>query len=357
VKRAPACGRATHAWNRRSYNVVPYTAILGLFALLPVVLRHGFGVDGWIVLCGLFLCTVLTAVRQLIAFRDSSVLLDRLVRQEERIRSLLEYSSDITSIVDSSGRIGYITPVTGRVLGRDTDSVLGTPVTAYIHPDDLPDLMPGFTRLLATPNASFTYQARYAHSDGSWRWLEVICRNLSHIPSVQGIVSNARDVTQARILSDQLRHQATHDDLTGLANRTLLHDRLAQAADGVATVLLVDLNDFKAVNDTHGHHVGDAVLVGVADRLRAVVPPGATAARLGGDEFAVLLPALDAATAGTVAERFLDLLATPIVVDGHDLRIRASVGIAEGDPADHEALLRHADAAMYEAKRDARVGL
>jgi diguanylate cyclase (GGDEF)-like protein/PAS domain S-box-containing protein len=347
--------RGKQAWNRRSYNVVPYTAILGMLVLLPVVLRHGLGADGWAVLCGLFLCTVLTAVRQLIAFRESSVLLDRLVRQEERIRSLLEYSSDITSIVDSTGTIGYVTPATTRVLGRETDAVMGTPVTSYIHPEDLRGLMPGFTHLIATPNDTFTYQARYAHSDGSWRWLEVICRNLSHIPSVRGIVSNARDVTQARILSDQLRHQATHDDLTGLANRTLLHDRLTQVVDGVAAVLLVDLDGFKAVNDTHGHHVGDAVLVAVADRLRAVVPPGGTAARIGGDEFAVLLPDLDAETARQVGDRFLALLAEPVVVHQQRLRVRASVGVAEGLAADRETLLRHADAAMYAAKRDARV--
>jgi diguanylate cyclase (GGDEF)-like protein/PAS domain S-box-containing protein len=339
---------------RRRYSLMPYTTLIAMFALLPLVLRHGVGVDSWVVLCGLFVSTTLVVVRQIVAFAENSSLLDELAMQEDRTRSLLEHSTDITSIVDSAGRITYITPATHRVLGRTKEEVFGTPVTAYIHPDDLPAIANELRHLVTTPNAAYTYQSRYAHADGSWRWLDVISRNLSHVPSVGGVVSNARDVTQARILQDRLRHQATHDDLTGLANRALLDTRLSETA-GTTSVLLVDLNDFKLVNDTHGHHVGDAVLVAVADRLRAVVPPGGTAARIGGDEFAVLLPDLDEATARQVGDRFLALLEEPVVVHQQRLRVRASVGIAEGSAADREALLRHADAAMYAAKRDARV--
>ena len=134
---------------------------------------------------------------------------------------------------------------------------------------------------------------------------------------------------EARDLHDQLRHQATHDRLTGLANRALFDERL-DGVIGAAAVLLVDLDGFKEINDTYGHHAGDAVLGAVADRLRRCVPASATAARLGGDEFAVLLPGADEPTARLLADRFTALLAEPVLVDGVALRAGASIGIAAG---------------------------
>jgi diguanylate cyclase (GGDEF)-like protein len=215
--------------------------------------------------------------------------------------------------------------------------------------------MPQMMHLMTTPNATLTYQARYAHADGSWRWLEVVSRNLTTEPSVGGVVSNARDVTEARMLQDQLRHQASHDSLTGLANRELFGDRLVAATRaGHAAVLLIDLDDFKWVNDTYGHHIGDEVLIGVADRLRACVPGDGTPARLGGDEFAVLLPGADEESAQRLATRFLTLLEQPMLVEGWQLQVRASVGLVAGDADEAEALLRQADTAMYRAKRESK---
>src|SRR5690606_23514020 len=153
--------------------------------------------------------------------------------------------------------------------------------------EDLARLMPQMVELMITPNATLTYQARYRHADGSWRWLDVVSRNLMLEPEVGGVVSNARDVTEARLLQDQLRHQASHDALTGLPNRALFAERLAAAANGLAAILVIDLDDFKWINDTYGHHIGDKVLIGVADRLHSVMPENGTPARLGGDEFAV----------------------------------------------------------------------
>jgi len=164
---------------------------------------------------------------------------------------------------------------------------------------------------------------------------------------------------EARHLQEQLRHQATHDALTGLANRALFDERL-DAVTGPAAVLLVDLDGFKSVNDTHGHHAGDAILVAVAGRLRRCVPASATAARLGGDEFAVLLPGADEPTARVLADRFAALLDDPVAVDGVVLRAEASIGVAAGavsagtSPA---TLLREADAAMYARKHRARLAV
>ena len=158
----------------------------------------------------------------------------------------------------------------------------------------------------------------------------------------------------ARELEERLRYQTQHDPLTGLANRALFGERLAAAATGVAAVLHIDLNGFKLINDSYGHHVGDAVLVEVAGRLRASVPADGLAARLGGDEFAVLLPGAGATTAGVVAERFRTLLRLPMEVEGRPLEVGASVGVVAGAGDDPEELLRRADEQMYRIKHAAR---
>jgi diguanylate cyclase (GGDEF)-like protein len=154
-----------------------------------------------------------------------------------------------------------------------------------------------------------------------------------------------------------LRWQATHDTLTGLANRVLFHEQLATAiaTPGPLTALLIDLDDFKTVNDTLGHSVGDALLLQVGHRLRSAVRPGDLVARLGGDEFAVLLPGTDVGGGAEVAARILAALVSPIHAQGHPLMAGASVGVAEWNTRDDlETLLRHADVAMYAAKRSGK---
>jgi diguanylate cyclase (GGDEF)-like protein len=151
-----------------------------------------------------------------------------------------------------------------------------------------------------------------------------------------------------------LRWQATHDSLTGLPNRALFNEELTAAvtAPGPLTALLIDLDDFKTINDTLGHSVGDALLVEVGHRLRSVVRPGDLVARLGGDEFAVLLPGTDVGAGAEVAVRMLTALEAPVHAQGHPLSAAASVGVAERNaPDDWQTLLRHADLAMYAAKR------
>jgi diguanylate cyclase (GGDEF)-like protein len=156
-------------------------------------------------------------------------------------------------------------------------------------------------------------------------------------------------------LLGRLEHGATHDALTGLANRVLFKRRLQRAlAPGGAcavSVVLVDLDDFKEVNDTLGHEVGDLLLVAVASRLSACVGADDTVARLGGDEFVMVLADSDPRAADRVADAMVDALRAPVVVDGHELAIRASIGIADGRSGDEASiLLRQADIAMYAAK-------
>ncbi|WP_412743334.1 putative bifunctional diguanylate cyclase/phosphodiesterase [Krasilnikovia sp. MM14-A1004] len=158
----------------------------------------------------------------------------------------------------------------------------------------------------------------------------------------------------ARLLR-QLDHGANHDALTGLPNRILFHKRLNKAlttpGERHVSVALIDLDDFKVVNDSLGHEVGDLLLIAVAQRLAGCIRAEDTVARLGGDEFVVVLDGADPAAADLAADRMVAALRAPVVADGHELPIRASIGIADGNTGDEASLLlRHADIAMYAAK-------
>jgi diguanylate cyclase (GGDEF)-like protein/PAS domain S-box-containing protein len=154
---------------------------------------------------------------------------------------------------------------------------------------------------------------------------------------------------------ERMRHDAVHDPLTGLANRTLLRDRLEQALarsqrkGGASGLLFVDLDNFKQVNDAYGHAMGDAVLVELGKRLQTAVRPTDTVARLGGDEFVVVCEELDEETAVALGRRLHDALEQPLVIDGIEHTLSASIGIALGQ-ADPDGLLGNADAAVYRAK-------
>ena len=183
--------------------------------------------------------------------------------------------------------------------------------------------------------------------------------------AVTGLSIIARDISARKRLEEQLEHQALHDSLTGLPNRALFRDRLDHALarqtrpqaigsnGSVAAVLFIDLDDFKVINDTLGHRIGDELLVEVGRRINAAIRPGDTAARLGGDEFTVLLEGLtDATEAPLVADRVLRALAPAFHLEGHDVVISASIGIVASseDHAGPDELLRSADTALYEAK-------
>jgi len=180
------------------------------------------------------------------------------------------------------------------------------------------------------------------------------------------------DFTGRKTLEEQLAHKAFHDSLTGLPNRALLMDRLGHAlsvsrqkadrnggvsgeGDRVA-LLFLDLDDFKRVNDTLGHTIGDQLLVKTARRVEASLRPGDTFARLGGDEFAVLLDEAGAGGTGDLAGRLLEALRAPFLVNGHELFVTFSIGVALSDVGEEggEDLLRRADVAMYRSKRSGK---
>ncbi|MBD0324363.1 MAG: EAL domain-containing protein, partial [Aldersonia sp.] len=195
-------------------------------------------------------------------------------------------------------------------------------------------------------------------SDGRRIEVEVTCRNLRDDRTVGGLVLTLRDVTERRQLERELTHRAFHDSLTGLANRVLFKDRVdhalsrARRDERVAGVLFMDLDDFKVVNDTMGHAVGDELLIAVAQRLSGLLREYDTAARLGGDEFAILIEdANHPADIERVAAAVIDAFAEPFALSNAIISGAASIGVATiAEAADAEELLRHADLALYTAK-------
>jgi diguanylate cyclase (GGDEF)-like protein/PAS domain S-box-containing protein len=285
-------------------------------------------------------------------------------RGDERFRALVEQSGEILVVVDADGRIADVTAAAvRRTLGFDGATLIGRRVDELVEAVDAPRVRAALERLTTdpsppTPRPSFEVAVRDAH--GGRVHLEAIGNNLLHLPAVGGLVLTLRDVSERRAMEDALRHQAFHDGLTGLPNRALFDDRLAQAlararrGEGQVAVVLVDLDDFKAVNDSLGHAAGDALLIECGRRFDALVRATDTAARLGGDEFAVLVEDRDdaAGAAADVARRLRAALDRPLTVDGRDLHVAASVGVAVAeDPAVSPLdVVRNADIAMYEAK-------
>ncbi|MGO9754318.1 MAG: putative bifunctional diguanylate cyclase/phosphodiesterase [Solirubrobacteraceae bacterium] len=278
-------------------------------------------------------------------------------RAEERIRALVEHASDIISVVGPDLTVRWQSPTVQHVLGRPADALLGSRLTALAHPDDVELLETQLSAATRKPGVA-TFTARFLHAEGDWRHLETIAENRLADPVIEGVVLSMRDISQRKALEDELRHQAFHDALTGLANRALFENRLAHGLAGArrhgrsVAVLFLDLDDFKTVNDSLGHSSGDELLRAVAIRIARVTRTTDTAARLGGDEFAVLLDIVDDEhEPEMIADRMLQSLTPPFSVSGHELRVTASLGIARSDGSlTADELLRNADTAMYAAK-------
>jgi diguanylate cyclase (GGDEF)-like protein/PAS domain S-box-containing protein len=347
---------------RRRFSVLPYAAVAGTDVLMLITIA-GNTADRFVIAVAATGLTALVAVRQLMALRENGTLLDRLDaglielrRTEQRFRSLVQNATDLVSISDADGLVSYLSPSVHHILGYAPEDLIATDLTFLVHPEDRATVASGIAAIAGRPGTTVTYQARLAHTDGSWRWFEITSGNRFDDPSVAGIVSNSHDITETRKIQDRLTYEATHDVLTGLANRALFNDSLQSGvihSDPAYRmgVVLIDLDDFKIVNDTLGHAVGDGLLVAVADTLRRMVRPGDTVARLGGDEFALLLDGADHDVINQVLARLTTEMAQPITIDGHRLTARASFGVVEAQPGDDpQTLMRQADSAMYEAK-------
>ncbi|GAA2713285.1 putative bifunctional diguanylate cyclase/phosphodiesterase [Actinoplanes palleronii] len=280
---------------------------------------------------------------------------------EAYFRTLIQSTADVILILDEQDAVRYASPSATKLFGAIVEA--GTPLTALITADGQDALRDVLARL-ERGNGDLNGVELTAQGPGRRQMLiECDLRNLRDDPTVAGLVITMRDVTEQRRLEDDLTHQAFHDSLTGLANRVLFRNRLEQAymvaeRDGATLgVLFVDLDDFKEVNDTLGHAIGDQLLLAVARRISSIIGAGSTAARMGGDEFAILVEQADSADAAEdVAARIVTALNSPLEVpDGegstHLVSGAVSIGVATNRDADGATeLLRHADLALYLAK-------
>jgi diguanylate cyclase (GGDEF)-like protein/PAS domain S-box-containing protein len=280
----------------------------------------------------------------------------QLLRSEARFRLMVQNSSDVVAIVDENAIVSYVSPSIYKMLGFSPVEVLGRNVFELLSITEA-------ERLRSAPMSNLsgsTVEVRIQGTDGQVHAVEVAITDMREQPEVDGIVLNIRDVTERKTLEDDLRHQALHDDLTGLPNRALFAERVKSAvrASGptgeLVAILFIDLDDFKLINDSLGHVVGDQVLVGIADRVQQTLRLSDMAARLGGDEFAVLLSGVYGESEITeVADRVREAIAQPIVIGDGEFELTASIGIAiaGGDHQPSDDLLRSADLAMYRAKQ------
>ena len=294
------------------------------------------------------------------AIQERERMVTETARLNHRFRALVQNSSDIIVVVDPGGLISYLSPAMESQLGYQPEALIGTDGSILMSPSGFADAQEQLSALLEYPGKQMRTQFRLIHADGTFRWYDSVLLNLLDDPDMNAIVVNQRDITQERLVKDQLIYDASHDLLTGLNNRRSFletFDRLlsgSSASGRRLALLFIDLDDFKQVNDTLGHDVGDAVLARVAASLRASVLGADVIGRLGGDEFVAVLRNIDSSEhAVVVTRRILEELGIPQRIGEHQMRIAASVGIAISD---HEGtssttLLHRADLAMYEAKR------
>ncbi|MFE8987799.1 putative bifunctional diguanylate cyclase/phosphodiesterase [Streptomyces collinus] len=339
---------------------------------------NGRSVDRVVLLTGGTVVLALV-VRQGIMLLDNITLTQELAQKENHFRSLVQGSSDVIMIAAPSGVLRYVSPAAAGVYGRPAEELVGTELAHLIHPEDLGCVVHEVRRFLAADpveepttriecrfrsGGGSTSRSSEAESGGGWLNVESTV-NRHH----GGLIFNSRDVTERVRLQAQLQHNAEHDPLTDLPNRALFTKRVQHALSGrrasdrgVAlrntAVLFIDLDGFKAVNDTIGHQAGDELLVHAARRLQDSVRHGDTASRLGGDEFAALIAGDNTRDRDArerhileLADRLRTTLSQPYLIDGNDVRVNASIGVAFAEAGlGAGELLRNADLAMYRAK-------
>ena len=294
---------------------------------------------------------------------ESAALTETVLRSETEARFsvLVQHSSDVIFVVDPDTTIRYVSPSVESLLDYPPSDVVGRRLIDYMAPEDQAFLL---AVMVDRPpdglQASEGLEFRVRHTDGRWLNTESLVTNLLENPAVAGFVVNLRDTTERKRFERELAYQAFHDPVTNLANRELLYDRVKHALatrrelGRTLAILFLDLDNFKAVNDTSGHSVGDELLRTIASRLSGALRDGDTVARLGGDEFAILLEDVrqDSHLSHTV-EALLEVIRKPTSVAHREVSIRCSIGIAmasETGAVTVEELLRNADVAMYEAK-------
>jgi diguanylate cyclase (GGDEF)-like protein/PAS domain S-box-containing protein len=260
--------------------------------------------------------------------------------------------------------ITFMSPSVTRVLGYPENEPGVLKWAEVIHPEDVEKIARLSSNVRASEGNSDTAQFRMRHKDGSFRWMVARATNLLHLPHVRGVLSSFVDVTglvrEREEAERKLEHEARHDAATGLPNRRMLHDHLRDALTSCAagrttSLIFIDIDGFKRVNDSLGHDFGDRLIVAIAERFRPDLPEGASVYRFGGDELCVLSDC-DGDRAESVAEQLLESIRRPFTLEERNVFVTASIGVTVVHP-DHdrpEVVLQEADLAMYRAKERGR---
>ena len=283
---------------------------------------------------------------------------------EGRFRAVFRNAALGIGVVDGTGRVLEVNERLARIIGRDAAAVRGRTIEEFKETDDEPELDIAIFDLLGGRRGHFSAEKRFTSADGSITWTRMQATTVRAADgSVELLIMMFEDITEQRRMNQKLLHQATHDALTGLPNRTMLLDELSALLDAAKPyervgIAFLDLDGFKGVNDTLGHEAGDRLLAEVARRLRLAVDPELhLVARMGGDEFVIMVPrTTDSSDMTHVAKAALSALEEPIALDGRRLSITASLGLVERPAAGAQPveLLRAADMTMYWAKADGK---
>jgi len=341
-------------------SLMPYAALMlagyALLALHEGSFSDPAGLIAWVVCIAAGLLFARQAFATALAVAVQTGLATR--SAEARFSALIRNTADVIAIVTADGTVTYVTPTAERIFGFAAQDLIGQHLEELVAFDDRARLREFLSHDLAQPGASANVEARVPRGDERQRVVEIHGTNMDSEPAIGGRLLTLRDTTDRKGMEEQLKRMAFHDPLTLLANRSMFRDRVEHAVAvskrngrGVA-VLFVDLDNFKRINDSFGHAIGDRVLQKSAQRLVKSTRNGDTVARLGGDEFAVLLENLTAKEqVMEIASRVVESLQESLDLPGADMRVAASVGVAFSTPDDGvEELMRNADVAMYSAK-------
>ena len=340
---------------------MPYIAMMISFSVLVYVESSSAASPVNTMTVLIFVLTSLVMVRQGVVSRDDALLREQRAAGlvEARYASLIRNASDVIMIAGPDGQLRFASPAAERTLGIDPDTLIDRNLLDLWTDSDRERLSTFLAEVAASPRGRTVGPIEIVMETGERRGtLECVGSNLSDDPAIAGLALNLRDVSERKVLEEQLRKLAFHDPLTLLANRSLFWNRvehalaLAQRTQQHVAVMFLDLDNFKNVNDSLGHDAGDRLLQAAAQRLVKSTRPSDTVARLGGDEFAILLEGIrDVRDAERIAGPISASFGQPLLVDGRETETTASIGVACSRPGDDaEQLLRNADIAMYNAK-------
>ncbi|MFC5603928.1 diguanylate cyclase domain-containing protein [Sporosarcina koreensis] len=287
---------------------------------------------------------------------------EALIRSEEKYRLIAENMTDIVTILDQDGVITYASPSTTHVLGFPLESYVGNSAFNIVHPDDLPSVQKQFYTLFQK-KSSYDMEFRYKHKTKEWIWLEAKGTYFTDEEIGEGhLLVVSRVIEEKKLMRDKLKEMAFHDELTKLPNRRLfkeiMHRRLKEAKrdNEKCTLLFMDIDKFKWVNDHLGHSVGDELLKRFTNRVQHAIREGDVLARQSGDEFLVLLPDTEEDEAIEIVKRILGSLQKEWRIRGHSFTTTSSIGVAmyPQDGTTMDTLMANADNALYKAKEKGR---